>query len=204
MAERMLLANAQILTCSGDADEKPFNGDVLIEGNRIARVAPGRIDVDPAAARVVDLAARPCCRASATPTCTSAGRWTSCSTTTGSRPPPPAKHMLDVAAVARTFLESGYTLIIGAGTTAAATTTSWPRTSIERGLMPGPRIVPSGPMVTEADGLGADGGLMEVVADAAAAQARSSPASATWASARSSCSSPATASSPSSPRRTST
>src|SRR6266702_3642590 len=33
MAERMLLANAQILTCSGDVDEKPFNGDVLIEGS---------------------------------------------------------------------------------------------------------------------------------------------------------------------------
>lgn len=60
MAERTLLTNARILTCSGDIDERPFDGDVLIEGNKIAKVVP-------------------------------------------------ARHMLDVAAVTRTFLESGYT-----------------------------------------------------------------------------------------------
>ena len=38
MAERMLLANARVLTCSGDPAEQPFDGDVLIEGNRIAKV----------------------------------------------------------------------------------------------------------------------------------------------------------------------
>src|SRR5260370_24168259 len=55
MAERMLLTNARILTCSGDPAEKPLDGDVLIEGNRIARVATGRLDVDPASALVADL-----------------------------------------------------------------------------------------------------------------------------------------------------
>ena len=73
--------------------------------------------------------------------------------------------MLDVAAVARTFLESGYTLIIGAGVLQPLDDIL-AKDSIDRGLMPGPRIVPSGPMVTEAGGLGADGGLMEVAADA--------------------------------------
>src|SRR5258708_30982592 len=55
MAERMLLTNARILTCSGDPAEKPLDGDVLIEGNRIARVATGRLDVHPPSARVADL-----------------------------------------------------------------------------------------------------------------------------------------------------
>src|SRR5258708_8288993 len=55
MAERMLLTNARILTCSGDPAEKPLHGDLLIEGNRIARVATGRLAVAPASARVADL-----------------------------------------------------------------------------------------------------------------------------------------------------
>ena len=53
MAERLLLKNAKVLTCAGDVNEKPFDGDVLIEGNQIAQVSPGRLEVDPAAVRVV-------------------------------------------------------------------------------------------------------------------------------------------------------
>src|SRR6516165_2513089 len=56
MTERTLLTNARVLTCDGDPDEKPQDGDVLIEGNRIAAVTKARrIDVDPAGTRVVDL-----------------------------------------------------------------------------------------------------------------------------------------------------
>lgn len=36
------------LTCSDDPREKPFDGDVLIEGGRIAKVVAGRLEVDPA------------------------------------------------------------------------------------------------------------------------------------------------------------
>jgi imidazolonepropionase-like amidohydrolase len=73
--------------------------------------------------------------------------------------------MLDVAAVARTFLESGYTLVIGAGVTQPEDDLL-ALDAIERGLIPGPRIVPSGSMIAAKDGLGGDGEMMEVAADA--------------------------------------
>jgi imidazolonepropionase-like amidohydrolase len=67
--------------------------------------------------------------------------------------------------VVRTFLESGYTLIIGAGVTQPLDDLL-AKDAIDRGLLPGPRIVPSGAQIAEQGGLGADGGLMEVAADA--------------------------------------
>ena len=70
--------------------------------------------------------------------------------------------MLDVAAVVRTFLESGYTTIIGAGTTQPLDDLQ-AKAAIDKGYIPGPRIIPSGPMIGEVGGLGSDGGLMEVV-----------------------------------------
>jgi imidazolonepropionase-like amidohydrolase len=73
--------------------------------------------------------------------------------------------MLDVAAVTRTFLESGYTLIIGAGVTQPLDDLL-ALDAIERGLIPGPRIIPSGAMIAEVGGLGAEGDIMEVAADA--------------------------------------
>ena len=73
----------------------------------------------------------------------------------------PQRHILDVAAVSRTFLESGYTLIIGAGVLQPEDDVVM-KDFIDRGLMAGPRIVPSGPMVTEPGALGADAGLMDV------------------------------------------
>jgi imidazolonepropionase-like amidohydrolase len=165
MAERTLLTNARVLTCAGDVNERPFDADVLIEGARIAEVAPGRIEADQAAVRIVDVRG-----ATVLPGLGDAHVHISWPLDfvfdhAGVAATPPAEHMLDVAAVTRTFLESGYTLIIGAGTTqplddilAAG--------AIEAGLIAGPRIVPSGPMIAQAGGLGSEGELMEVAADA--------------------------------------
>jgi imidazolonepropionase-like amidohydrolase len=77
----------------------------------------------------------------------------------------PAKHALDVAAVAKTYLESGYTLLVGAGVLQPQDDLL-AKAAIERGLLTGPRIVPSGLMVTETGRLGDGGGMMEVAADA--------------------------------------
>ena len=165
MAQRTLLKNARVLACTGDASERPFDGDVLIEGDRIATVAKGRLDADPAAVRIVDLRG-----ATVLPGLGDAHVHTSWPLDfvfdhAAVAAAPPAEHMLDVAAVARTFLESGYTFVIGAGTTQPLDDLR-AKDAIDRGLIPGPRIIPSGPMVAEEGGLGADGELMEVARDA--------------------------------------
>jgi imidazolonepropionase-like amidohydrolase len=170
MTDRMLLRNTRVLTCSGDGDEKPEAAEVLIEGDRIARVAP-HLDVDESAARIVDLAG-----ATVLPGLGDAHVHISWPLDFvfdhgAVAATPPGEHLLDVAAVARTFLESGYTTIIGAGTTQPLDDLQI-KAAIDKGHLPGPRIIPSGPMVGEAGGLGSDGGLMEVVARGSASELR--------------------------------
>ena len=170
MTERTLLRNAKILACTGGAAERPVAGDVLVEGERIAKVAPGGLDVDEASTRVVDVRG-----ATVLPGLCDAHTHISWPLDfefdhDGVAAEAPNRHLLDVAAVARTFLESGYTLLIGAGVLQAEDDVV-AKDFIDRGLVPGPRIVPSGPMVAEPGGLGADGGLMDLAADAGALRA---------------------------------
>jgi imidazolonepropionase-like amidohydrolase len=161
MADRTLLRNARVLTCSGDPAERPADGDVLIEDNRIAAVSRGRLAIDEGSARVVDVKG-----ATVLPGLSDAHTHISWPLDfvfdhAGVAAAPPKKHMLDVAAVTRTFLESGYTLIIGAGVT-QADDDLLAKDFVDRGLIPGPRIVPSGAMVTEPGALGSDGHMMEI------------------------------------------
>lgn len=165
MTKGMLLTNVQILACSGDVNEKLFNGDVLIQGGRIAKVAAGRLDVDPAVVRVVDLGGATVLPGLGDAHVHSSWPLDFVFDHAGVAKTPPAEHILDVAAVSKTFLESGYTLIIGAGTTQPLDDIL-AKDAIDRGLLPGPRIVPSGPMIAGKGGLGADGEMMDVAADA--------------------------------------
>ncbi|MFI7189906.1 amidohydrolase family protein [Nocardia nova] len=164
MTERMLLTNGRILTCGGDPAERPRAGSVLIEGDRIAEVSIGAdIAVDPGAVRVVDLRG-----ATVLPGLGDAHTHISWPLDfvfdhAAVAAAPPARHILDVAAVAKTYLHSGYTLLIGAGATQPQDDLLI-HDAVERGLIAGPRLIPCGAMIAERGGLGGEeGGLMEVV-----------------------------------------
>lgn len=163
--DRILLTNAQVLTCTGAADEHAFAGEVLVEDGKIAAVAASSMGVSAEAVRRVD-----CHGATLLPGLGDGHVHISWPLDfvfdhNGVAAEEPARHALDVAAVVRTFLESGYTTIVGAGVSQPQDDILT-RTAIEAGDIPGPRIVPSGPMITAPGCLGADAGLMEVAADA--------------------------------------
>lgn len=162
MARRTRLTDARLLTCSGDPSEKPTPGDVLIEDDRIAAVSLGS-GIEGVDARVVDLRG-----ATVMPGLSDAHTHISWPLDfvfdhAGAATSPPNRHILDASAVARTFLESGYTLIIGAGVLQPEDDLLM-KDFIDRGLLPGPRIVPSGSMVTAPEALGADSPWMQVAA----------------------------------------
>ena len=164
-AGRTLIRNARVLPCTGDALAGPFDGDVLLEGDRIAAVTAGRLDVDDAAVRIVDVAGATVLPGLADAHVHSSWPLDFVFDHDGVAADDPARHAFDVAAVMRTYLESGYTLLVGAGVLQVGDDIL-AKDFIDRGFLPGPRVVPSGRMIADARGLGSDGGLMDVAGDA--------------------------------------
>ncbi len=151
---RVLISHAQVVTCSGDLTERPFDGDVLIEGDRIAGVFRGRAPVDPQSAVEVDVAG-----ATVLPGLCDAHTHISWPLDFVFDHPeiaamPDDEHALEVAAVVRTYLRWGYTVLVGAGALKPRADVIIQR-AIDRGLVDGPRLWPSGDMITERGAIGA-------------------------------------------------
>jgi imidazolonepropionase-like amidohydrolase len=151
--DRVLIADARVVSCSGELTERPFDGDVLIEGDRIAGVFRGRAPVDPASVRTVDVAG-----ATVMPGLCDAHTHISWPLDFVFDHPelaamPEDEHALEVAAVVRTYLRWGYTVLVGAGALKPRVDVVVQQ-AIDRGRIDGPRLWASGDMITERGAIG--------------------------------------------------
>jgi imidazolonepropionase-like amidohydrolase len=160
VTRRVLLTGARVVACSGDPAERPVEGDVLLDGDRIVEVFRGRAPIERASVEVVDLAG-----ATLLPGLCDAHTHISWPLDFVFDHPeiaamPDDEHALEVAGVVRTYLRSGYTLLVGAGSLKPRADVLVQR-AIDKGLVEGPRLVPSGEMITQRGAIGA-GNLREV------------------------------------------
>jgi imidazolonepropionase-like amidohydrolase len=152
--DRVLISDARVVSCSGDLTERPFDGDVLVEGDRIAGVFRGRAPIDGASVRTIDVGG-----ATLLPGLCDAHTHISWPLNFVFDHPevaamPDDEHALEVAAVVRTYLRWGYTLLVGAGALKPRVDVIIQR-AIDRGLIEGPRLWPSGDMITQRGAIGA-------------------------------------------------
>jgi imidazolonepropionase-like amidohydrolase len=160
VTRRVLLTGARVVACSGDPAERPVEGDVLLDGDRIVEVFRGRAPIERASVEAVDLAG-----ATLLPGLCDAHTHISWPLDFVFDHPeiaamPDDEHALEVAGVVRTYLRSGYTLLVGAGSLKPRADVLVQR-AIDKGLVEGPRLVPSGEMITQRGAIGA-GNLREV------------------------------------------
>lgn len=141
---RTLFRNVRILDSTG-AD--PYPGHVLVEGNRIVTVGDGDLTDD--AARVIDGRGRTLmsglCDAH------THFSWINTADLDGLGTMPVEEHMLACLESARTYIDSGYTMCLGAAS-AKDRLDVVARDAINAGRFPGPRYLANGPEIAVTGG----------------------------------------------------
>ena len=147
----VLFTNVRIIDGSGAA---PYPGEVLVQGNRISRIARGGQRLPPmAGATVIDAAG-----ATLMPGMTEAHThfaWNNAATLDGIQLMPLEEHVLWTAGVAKLYLDHGWTSCVGAAT-AKPRLDVVVRNAINEGLIPGPRYLAASQEITVAGSLGDD------------------------------------------------
>ena len=144
----VLFTNVRIFDGTG---AEPFAGEVLIQGNRIARVARGTRALPVAGGTVIDGAG-----ATLMPGLIEAHThlsWNDAATLEEIQRMPLEEHVLWTAAVAKRYLEAGWTSCVGAAC-AKPRLDVVVRNAINEGLIPGPRYLAASQEITVAGGLG--------------------------------------------------
>jgi imidazolonepropionase-like amidohydrolase len=147
---QILFTNGRVLPCE-KADQTAFDGDVLVEGDKIVEVRPGRIAAN-GSTRVIDLAG-----ATIMPGLGDAhvhfgqpldfeydyGGLIACE---------PEDAALATAAVARQYIEHGVTTAVSGGIAQPRGDVALKKV-IERGWATGPRMIAGGGMISDPDGI---------------------------------------------------
>jgi imidazolonepropionase-like amidohydrolase len=131
----------------------PYSGDVLVQGNRIARVARGARAMPVAGVTTIDGAG-----ATLMPGMTEAHThfsWNDQPSLDSIQRMPPEEHILWCAHVAKRYLDMGWTSCLGAAT-AKARLDVVIRNAIQAGHIPGPRYLAATQEITVLGGLGDD------------------------------------------------
>jgi imidazolonepropionase-like amidohydrolase len=146
----VLFTNVRIIDGSGGT---PYAGEVLVQGNRIARVTRGGRLPPIAGVTVIDGAG-----ATLMPGMTEAHThfaWNNALTLDEIQLMPLEEHMLWTAGVAKSYLDHGWTSCVGAAT-AKPRLDVVVRNAINDGLIPGPRYLAASQEITVAGSLGDD------------------------------------------------
>jgi len=145
---QVLFTNVRVFEGSGDA---PYTGEVLVEGNRIARVARSTRSIPAAGVTVIDGAG-----AFLMPGMTEAHThfsWNDQPSLDSIQRMPTEEHVIWCVNVARRYLDMGWTSCVGAAT-AKPRLDVVTRNAIESGQIPGPRYLAASQEITTPGGLG--------------------------------------------------
>ena len=144
----VLFTNVRLIDGTGAA---PFAGEVLVQGNRIARVARGTRALPASGVTVIDGAG-----ATLMPGMVEAHThfsWNDAAGLADLQRLPLEEHVLWSANVAKRYLEAGWTSCVGAAC-AKPRLDVVTRNAINQGLIPGPRYLAGSQEITVAGGLG--------------------------------------------------